>query len=64
MAAVESTVSYEALQMPKKLKMEGNCIGNGMNHDTNGSLLVKKLSLHATVPTRGSSLAAGYDLYR
>ena len=27
-------------------------------------LLVKKLSAHATVPTRGSSQAAGYDLYR
>lgn len=27
-------------------------------------LLVKKLSAKATVPTRGSSQAAGYDLYR
>ena len=29
-----------------------------------GDLLVKKLSSHATIPTRGSSMAAGYDLYR
>ena len=28
------------------------------------SLLVKKLSEKATVPTRGSSHSAGYDLYR
>jgi len=26
-------------------------------------LLVKKLSEHATTPTRGSAFAAGYDLY-
>lgn len=28
------------------------------------SLQVKKLSQYATLPTRGSSEAAGYDLYR
>ena len=27
-------------------------------------LLVKKLSEHATIPTRGSAKAAGYDLSR
>jgi hypothetical protein len=27
-------------------------------------LLVKRLSKNATLPTRGSALAAGYDLYR
>ena len=27
-------------------------------------LLVKKLSVHATLPKRGSALAAGYDLAR
>lgn len=27
-------------------------------------LMVKKLSNYATVPTRGSTQAAGYDLYR
>ena len=27
-------------------------------------LLVKRLSENATLPTRGSALAAGYDLYR
>ena len=26
--------------------------------------LVKRLSTNATLPTRGSALAAGYDLYR
>lgn len=61
MAAVESAISYDALQMPKKLKMEGS---NGISSESAGSLLVKKLSPHATVPTRGSTLAAGYDLYR
>ena len=29
-----------------------------------GVLRVKRLSEHATLPTRGSALAAGYDLYR
>ena len=28
------------------------------------ALYVKKLSENATLPTRGSTLAAGYDLYR
>jgi len=27
-------------------------------------LLIKRLSPKATLPTRGSALAAGYDLYR
>ena len=36
----------------------GNGVGNGM------SLRVKKISEYATVPTRGSPQAAGYDLYR
>lgn len=31
-----------------------------MNHST--SLRVKKLSVHATLPTRASSLSAGYDI--
>jgi hypothetical protein len=26
-------------------------------------LLIKRLSEHAKVPTRGSALAAGYDIY-
>lgn len=34
------------------------------NMNSEQSLLVKKLSAYATVPTRGSSQAAGYDLYR
>ncbi len=41
----------------KKLKLEAP-------ETTAGSLLVRKLSPHATIPTRGSSMAAGYDLYR
>ena len=57
MAAVETDVPYEALQVMKKFKIE-------VNGARAGSLLVKKLSPHATIPTRGSSLAAGYDLYR
>ena len=36
---------------PKKLKLE---------HD---KLMIAKMSENATIPTRGSPLAAGYDLY-
>ena len=36
----------------------GGGVGNGM------ALRVKKMSEFATVPTRGSPQAAGYDLYR
>ena len=59
-------MSMATLEMPqaaasqaKKPKVEAT---NGVCHE--GKLLVKKLSEHATVPTRGSSQAAGYDLYR
>jgi dUTP pyrophosphatase len=31
---------------------------------TNLNLLIKRLSDKAKLPTRGSALAAGYDLYR
>lgn len=42
----------------KKAKLE-TCF-----HSGEARLMVKKLSEHATIPSRGSSHAAGYDLYR
>ena len=56
MASVENI--YDSYQAQKKLKVEK------MDNISPHSLLVKKLSPNATVPTRGSSMAAGYDLYR
>ena len=40
---------------PKKAKVDDDGVF---------SLKVKRLSEHAIVPTKGSSQAAGYDLYR
>ena len=37
----------------KEAKMANTCV-----------LIVKRLTEHATLPTRGSAHAAGYDLYR
>ena len=39
--------------LAKKPKMANTCILN-----------VKRLTVHASLPTRGSAHAAGYDLYR
>ena len=39
---------------PKKIRMES---------EDKDLLLIAKLSEHATIPTRGSDKAAGYDLY-
>ena len=48
---------------PKKLQVD-NVEMKGVDQDkTLDMLLVVKLSEHATIPTRGSPLAAGYDLY-
>jgi hypothetical protein len=48
----------------KKAKMDSEEMLEGFDNINEHKLLVKKLSTHATLPTRGSSLAAGYDLYR
>ena len=38
---------------------------NGSDHpNSDGILLVKKLSENAKIPTKGSAKAVGYDLYR
>ena len=58
--SVLAEIPYENLSPNKRLKMETNRLEPG----TERKLMVKKLSEHATVPTRGSSQAAGYDLYR
>lgn len=51
----------------KALKMEAqgseNIPPRQSDHQASRKLLVKKLTEFATVPTRGSSQAAGYDLY-
>lgn len=47
-----------SLVTAKKAKVE-TCF-----HSGEARLMVKKLSEHATIPSRGSSHAAGYDLYR
>lgn len=51
-------ISHDISHANKKLRREPCEQGFGER------LLVKKLSEYATVPTRGSSLAAGYDLHR
>ena len=52
----------------KALKMEAqgseNIPPQQSSRQASRTLLVKKLTEFATVPTRGSSQAAGYDLYR
>ena len=54
--AVCTDIRPEPAYMNKKPKLE--------EYTQNPSLMVKRLSEHATIPTRGSSHAAGYDLYR
>ena len=39
-------------------------MSDSAQHAPSSQLLVKKLSEKARLPTRGSALAAGYDLYR
>lgn len=38
--------------------------GTTQNPTPTSNLLIKRLSEKAKLPTRGSALAAGYDLYR
>eukprot|EP00088_Acartia_fossae_P029727 TRINITY_DN30625_c0_g1_i1.p1 TRINITY_DN30625_c0_g1~~TRINITY_DN30625_c0_g1_i1.p1 ORF type:complete len:172 (-),score=35.71 TRINITY_DN30625_c0_g1_i1:68-583(-) len=47
-------VAAASVVSPKKLKLDA---------PTESRLLIAKLSENATLPTRGSPLAAGYDLY-
>ena len=48
---------------PKKLKVDDVEMKGDEKDEKLDMLLVAKLSEHATIPTRGSPLAAGYDLY-
>ena len=53
--------------LSKKSKAEavgskGDMAGTPVEHPTS-AFLVQRLSADATVPTKGSKLAAGYDLY-
>ena len=48
---------------PKKLKVDDVEMKSDDKDEKLDMLLVAKLSEHATIPTRGSPLAAGYDLY-
>ena len=48
-----ATMEPKAASPPKRRKL-----------DAQDHLLVKRLSEHAVLPTRGSALAAGYDLAR
>lgn len=48
----------------KKARMDVDRHEEGVVNGIGRTLLVKKLSTFATVPTKGSSHAAGYDLYR
>ena len=48
----------------KKPKVDSEGLEQGIGNMNDQKLFVKKLSTHATVPTRGSTQAAGYDLYR
>jgi dUTP pyrophosphatase len=50
-----------------QLKKRRVSVSDGVGNDAPApmsQLLVKRLSDKAKIPTRGSSLAAGYDLYR
>ena len=48
---------------PKKLMVDDVEMKGDAKDEKSDTLLVAKLSEHATIPTRGSPLAAGYDLY-
>ena len=56
--------SLTAVLASKKARMDVDRLEEGVLNDNERRLLVKKLSMFATVPTRGSDHAAGYDLYR
>ena len=58
-----STVTSLEKPSPKKLKVDDVEMKGDDKDEKLDMLLVAKLSEHATIPTRGSPLAAGYDLY-
>jgi len=47
----------------KRPKPNGTRVNMAPSTESQPPLLIKKLSPHATTPTRGSALSAGYDLY-
>ena len=57
MSLVQTEFVQNAQMMAKKQKLEGD------TEDHSKILCVTRLTEFATIPTRGSSQAAGYDLY-
>lgn len=65
MSMVTANATFQTVVFAsKKAKMDAELEQSIDNVNSEQRLLVKKLSTYATVPTRGSTQAAGYDLYR